>query len=96
MQGQVVTGASSRHHPQPVGAIYQPEVAARAIAWAASHERRELYVGIPAAMTIILKLGGWARMADGGTEQKNGSGQRRSKRHKERVGWKQEQDATSA
>lgn len=33
------------HEPQPVAPIFQPEVAARAIAWAARHRRRELWVG---------------------------------------------------
>ncbi len=32
-------------HPRPVPPVYQPEVAARAIAWAAKHPRRELWVG---------------------------------------------------
>ncbi len=32
-------------HPQPVPPIFQPEVAARAIVWASSHKRREIYVG---------------------------------------------------
>jgi short-subunit dehydrogenase len=32
-------------HPQPVPPIYQPEVAADAIYWAAHHRRREVYVG---------------------------------------------------
>ncbi|HTX47309.1 MAG TPA: SDR family oxidoreductase [Solirubrobacteraceae bacterium] len=40
-------------HPQPVPPIYQPEVAARAIHWAAHHRRRELYVGFPTVYTII-------------------------------------------
>jgi short-subunit dehydrogenase len=31
--------------PQPVAPIFQPEVAARAIVWAARHQRRELFVG---------------------------------------------------
>jgi short-subunit dehydrogenase len=31
--------------PQPVPPIYQPEVAARAIYWAAHHRRREVFVG---------------------------------------------------
>ena len=39
-------------HPQPVGPIYQPEIAARAIVWAASHSRREIYVGWPTAKAI--------------------------------------------
>jgi NAD(P)-dependent dehydrogenase (short-subunit alcohol dehydrogenase family) len=38
---------------QPFPPIYQPEVAARAVVWAAHHRRRELYVGAPAAITII-------------------------------------------
>jgi NADP-dependent 3-hydroxy acid dehydrogenase YdfG len=42
-----------QHHPQPVPPIYQPEVAARAIAWAAEHPRRELWVGLPTAYTIL-------------------------------------------
>jgi NAD(P)-dependent dehydrogenase (short-subunit alcohol dehydrogenase family) len=40
-------------HPQPVPPIYQPEVAARAIAWAAEHPQRELWVGLPTAYTIL-------------------------------------------
>lgn len=32
-------------HPQPVPPIYQPEVAARAIVWATTHQRREVNVG---------------------------------------------------
>jgi short-subunit dehydrogenase len=40
-------------HPQPVPPIYQPEVAARAIAWAAEHPRRELWVGFPTVLTIV-------------------------------------------
>jgi NAD(P)-dependent dehydrogenase (short-subunit alcohol dehydrogenase family) len=38
--------------PQPVPPIYEPEIAANAIVWAASHERRELSVGIPTAVAI--------------------------------------------
>src|SRR3954454_20659979 len=39
--------------PQPVPPIYQPEVAARAIAWAAEgHDRREIWVGGSTAITI--------------------------------------------
>jgi len=41
------------HHPQPVPPIYQPEVAARAIAWAAEHPRREMWVGLPTVYTIV-------------------------------------------
>ena len=39
-------------HPQPVPPIFQPEVAARAIVWAASHPRREVHVGLPTVGTI--------------------------------------------
>jgi NADP-dependent 3-hydroxy acid dehydrogenase YdfG len=42
-----------RKHPQPVPPIFQPEVAARAIAWAAEHPRRELWVGLPTVYTIL-------------------------------------------
>jgi len=37
---------------QPVAPVYQPEVAADAIHWAAHHRRREVYVGIPTVYTI--------------------------------------------
>ncbi|NKE70763.1 SDR family oxidoreductase [Nitrospiraceae bacterium HYJII51-Mn-bac16s-1-B09] len=40
------------NHPQPVPPIFQPEVAAEAIYWAAHHNRRELTVGWPAAKAI--------------------------------------------
>ena len=39
-------------HPQPAPPIFQPEVAARAIVWAASHKRREVYVGWPTVEAI--------------------------------------------
>jgi NADP-dependent 3-hydroxy acid dehydrogenase YdfG len=42
-----------RRHPQPVPPIYEPEVAARAIAWAAEHPRRELWVGLATVYTIL-------------------------------------------
>ena len=38
--------------PQPVPPIYQPEVAARAIYWAAHHRRREVQVGLPTVVAI--------------------------------------------
>lgn len=41
------------NHPQPVPPIYQPEVMARAIVWAAHHDRRELWVGMPTVKTIV-------------------------------------------
>lgn len=37
---------------QPVPPIYQPEVAAKAIVWAADHGKRELYVGYPTLKAI--------------------------------------------
>jgi hypothetical protein len=37
---------------QPVPPVYQPEVAAEAIHWAAHNRRREVYVGIPTVYTI--------------------------------------------
>ena len=38
---------------QPVPPIFQPEVAAEAILWAAEHHRRELYVAFPTVMAIV-------------------------------------------
>ncbi len=47
-------------HPQPVPPIFQPDVAARAVYWAAHHRRREVYVGFPTVYTIIgNKLAPW-------------------------------------
>jgi hypothetical protein len=46
-------GTPLRRHPKPVPPIYQPEVAARAIAHAAEHPRREIWVGLPTAYTIL-------------------------------------------
>jgi NAD(P)-dependent dehydrogenase (short-subunit alcohol dehydrogenase family) len=39
--------------PKPVGRIYQPEVGADAIVYAAHHRRPEIYVGYPAAEAIM-------------------------------------------
>jgi short-subunit dehydrogenase len=39
-------------HPQPVPPIFQPEVAAEAIVWAAHHTRREVFVGAPTVEAI--------------------------------------------
>lgn len=39
--------------PKPLGKIFQPEVAARGIYWAALHRRRELWVGWPAVQAIL-------------------------------------------
>jgi len=41
------------YHPRPVAPIYQPEVAADAIYWAAHHKRREMYVGTSSVLTIL-------------------------------------------
>ena len=38
--------------PQPVPPIFQPEVAAEAIVWAAYHRRREVHVGVPTLKAI--------------------------------------------
>jgi NAD(P)-dependent dehydrogenase (short-subunit alcohol dehydrogenase family) len=39
-------------HPRPVAPVFQPEVAADAIAWAARNRRREVWVGGSTAVTI--------------------------------------------
>ncbi|MEN3339518.1 MAG: hypothetical protein V7647_3194 [Acidobacteriota bacterium] len=41
------------HKAQPVPPIFQPEVAARAICWAADHRRREVLVGMPTVAAIV-------------------------------------------
>jgi short-subunit dehydrogenase len=41
------------HKAQPVPPIYQPEVPAEAIYWAAHHRRRELFVGMSAVKAIL-------------------------------------------
>lgn len=40
------------NHPQPVPPIFEPEVAARAVVWAAHHRRREIYVGFSTMKAI--------------------------------------------
>jgi NAD(P)-dependent dehydrogenase (short-subunit alcohol dehydrogenase family) len=42
-----------KKRPRPMGKIYQPEVAARAVYWAAGHRRRGLWVGWPAVQSIL-------------------------------------------
>lgn len=42
-----------KHKAQPVPPIFQPEVGARAIYWAAHHSRREVYVGWPTVEAIV-------------------------------------------
>jgi NAD(P)-dependent dehydrogenase (short-subunit alcohol dehydrogenase family) len=39
--------------PQPVPPIFQPELAARAIHWAARHDRRELFVAWPTLKAVL-------------------------------------------
>jgi short-subunit dehydrogenase len=39
--------------PQPVPPIFQPEVAAAAVVWAATHRRREVMVGMPTIKAIV-------------------------------------------
>jgi NAD(P)-dependent dehydrogenase (short-subunit alcohol dehydrogenase family) len=41
------------NHPQPVAPIYQPEVPARAVVWAAHHRRREVTVAGSALKAIL-------------------------------------------
>ena len=45
-----------RRQTQPVPPIYQPEIAADAIHWAAHHRRRQVFVGLP---TVLNVLGEW-------------------------------------
>lgn len=40
-------------HPQPVAPVFQPEVAGRAIAYVVDHPRRNMWVGISTAYTIL-------------------------------------------
>jgi short-subunit dehydrogenase len=42
-----------RGRPKPVGRIYQPEVGAKAVLYAAHHRRPEIYVGYPAVEAIM-------------------------------------------
>ena len=42
-----------RQHPRPVPPIFQPEVPAEAIVWAAAHRRREISVGGSAVRAIV-------------------------------------------
>lgn len=40
------------HHPKPMGKVFQPEVAAQAIVWAAHARRKEIVVGMPSRMAV--------------------------------------------
>jgi NAD(P)-dependent dehydrogenase (short-subunit alcohol dehydrogenase family) len=46
-------GSRLRRKAQPVPPIYQPEVAGRAVYWAAHHRRRELWVGSSTVQAIV-------------------------------------------
>lgn len=39
--------------PQPVPPIFQPELAAKGVHWAAHHRRREVFVGFPAVKAVV-------------------------------------------
>jgi len=46
--------------PRPMGKVYDPQVAARAIVYAAAHNRREIYVGYPTFKAIYgNKIASW-------------------------------------
>jgi hypothetical protein len=49
--GWVLSKLSNK--PKPMGKVYQPEVAAKAIVFAATHTRREIFVGYPTFQAII-------------------------------------------
>jgi NAD(P)-dependent dehydrogenase (short-subunit alcohol dehydrogenase family) len=40
-------------HPQPVAPVFQPELAARAVRYLADHPRRNMWVGVSTAYTIL-------------------------------------------
>ena len=42
-----------KHKAQPVPPIFEPEVGAHAVYWAAHHDRREVYVGAPTVAAIV-------------------------------------------
>ncbi|MBV9214422.1 MAG: SDR family oxidoreductase [Actinobacteria bacterium] len=69
--------------PQPVAPVYQPEVAARAVHWAAHQRRREVYVGGSTVYTIVgNKVAPWlaerylARTAVNGQQTDEPAGER--------------------
>jgi NAD(P)-dependent dehydrogenase (short-subunit alcohol dehydrogenase family) len=58
------------NNPKPVGKVYKPEVAARAIVFAAAHNRRAILVGYPTYQAIIGNkiapwLGDWVLSKNG-------------------------------
>ncbi len=63
------------HHGQPVPPIFQPEVVADAIVWAAHNKRREVFAGFPAAQAIVgnklfPNIGDWYLAKNGYDAQK--------------------------
>jgi short-subunit dehydrogenase len=44
---------SLTQHPKPMGKVFQPEVAARAVVWAAHARRKEVLVGMPSRMAVL-------------------------------------------
>jgi short-subunit dehydrogenase len=42
-----------KHKAQPVPPIFEPEVGAQAVYWAAHNDRREVYVGTPTVAAIV-------------------------------------------
>jgi NAD(P)-dependent dehydrogenase (short-subunit alcohol dehydrogenase family) len=66
--------AKLEHKPMPVPPIYQPEVAADAVHFAAHHRRRQVYVGAPTVYTILGErlapwLGDWYMAKTGVSSQ---------------------------
>lgn len=48
------------NNPKPIGRVYQPEVAARGIVYAAMHNKREIYIGYPVYKAIMGdKIASW-------------------------------------
>jgi hypothetical protein len=46
-------GSRMPEHPMPVPPVYQPELAAKAVAFLAEHPRRNIWMGVPTAYTIL-------------------------------------------
>jgi short-subunit dehydrogenase len=62
------------NNPKPIGKVYKPEVAAKAILFAALHNRREIFVGYPTYQAIVGNkiapwLGDWFLAKKGFEEQ---------------------------
>ena len=71
---------------QPVPPIFQPEVAADAIVWAAHHRRRELYVGFPTLNAIVADkmlpgAADWYLARNGYSSQQTGEPEDPDRRH---------------